>query len=68
MKEYKSLEKLEIKQGTVFIVENTEDRKNEWKDILGKEVLIDGKKFTIKAVESFCIPNIKKGDKIGLLV
>lgn len=67
--EYKSLETFEIKnRGRVFVVENDKDRDRDNNDLLGSEVIIDGKNYKVKGVESFVIQKIYKGQKIGLLV
>ena len=67
--EYKSLDKYELKgRGTVYIVENEIERDRCSNNLIGIEVLIDGVKYKVKGVESFLIPTIRKGYKIGLLV
>jgi len=67
--EYESLDTFEIKErGTVFVVVNDKDRKFGCPDMIGKEVIIDGQTHTVKGIESFCIPIIAKGLKIGILV
>lgn len=67
--EYKSLDTFEIKnRGRVFVVENDKDRDRDNNDLLGSEVIIDGKNYKVKGVESFAIQKIYKGQKIGLLV
>ena len=67
--EYKSLDKYEIKGiGTVFVVKNEVERNRDSNNLVGKKVIIDGIQHKVKGVESFCLPTIRKGDKIGLLV
>ena len=67
--EYKSLDTYEIKgRGRVFIVENDKNRVRDKNDLVGSEVIIDETNYKVKGVESFLLPIIKKGQKIGLLV
>jgi hypothetical protein len=67
--EYKSLDIFEIKdKGKVFVVENDKDRNRDDNDLIGSEVIIDGENYKVRGVESFAIPIIAKGQKIGLLV
>lgn len=64
---YKSLDEVEIEgRGKLFIVENEKDRTT--KDLIGKEVLIDDKRYKVKGVETFFKTMIIRGEKIGLLV
>lgn len=66
--EYTSLGTFEIEsRGTVFVVLN--DRKSHYTRLVGEEVIIDGKKYLVKAVERFASYKelILKDEKIGLL-
>jgi hypothetical protein len=68
---YKSLDEYELKgRGVVFMVENDKHRSNHGgKDgLIGSVVNINGKDYTVRAVEAFAKIDISKGDKIGLLV
>lgn len=65
---YKSLNKYTLGNKTVFVVENEVERNRDNNDLLNKKVMIDDKEYIIKGVESFAIPIIRKGDRIGLLV
>lgn len=65
---YKSLDKYTLGNKTVFIVENEVERNRDDNDLINKKVIINGKEYIIEGVESFAVPLIRKGDKIGLLV
>jgi len=69
MMEYTSLDNsYEIKgRGTVFFVKNEKDRNME--ELKGASVVIDGNRYTVKAVENMLLSTrLRVGEKIGLLV
>lgn len=67
--EYTSLRTFEIKgRGKGFVVSNEKNRDRDENDLLGKEVVIDGKKYKVKGIESFALPWIRKGQEIGIFV
>lgn len=67
--EYASLDSYNIMgKGKVFIVENDKDRIRDNNDLIGSEVTIDGVNYKVRAVESFALLIIAKGQKIGLLI
>ena len=69
MIEFKSIDRVQIPgRGSVFVVENDQDRPLNNSGLIGEIVLIDGKKYNVKSVESFCMHTIWKGQRIGLLV
>lgn len=55
-------------RGDVYTVTNDKDRDRERSGLPGNIVEIDGKKFKVKGVESFCVPKIRKGQEIVLMV
>jgi hypothetical protein len=59
-----------VGRGTVFIVTNPQERdRGELNShYLGSEVMINGQVYKVKGVESYTVPIIYKGMKIGLLV
>lgn len=66
--EYKSIDSFWITgRGKVFVVENDKEREN-FKELMGKEVLIDGSKYVIKGIETHQVVIKRKGMRIGLLV
>ena len=71
MMQFKSLDHIKIPNGRWikdnFVVENPRNCDNfEW--IIGKDVTIDGREYTVIDVERFAhAAPWKKGDKIGLL-
>lgn len=70
MLEFKSLNEFHIKgRGKVFSVSNDRDRDfNDFSDIIGEKVKIDGKIYYACGVEKYAIPTISKGLPIGILV
>ena len=64
---FKEIDSYEIKnRGKIIVVESNDNMDNNF--LVGKEVDIDGEKHLVKAVSTFCIKGVKKGDKIGLLI
>lgn len=69
MIEYKSIGNYELPdRGIIYFVENDRERKTSDNDLLGSEVIIDGKKHIVKGVESYAMMYIQKGQRIGILV
>lgn len=70
MYRFVSLDQVEIKnRGTSYIVECPKDTlRDDLMRVIGKTASINGKVYEIKGIESYAIPFIRKGTKIGLLV
>lgn len=70
MTEYESITSFNIeKWGKVVLVYCDKDRdRTELANLVGTDVLIDGLEHTIKGVESYALPTIRKGTPIGLLI
>lgn len=67
--EFISTEKYHIEdRGDVYMVLAPHEYKRDECPFLGKEVLINGIKFLVIAVESYAISPTRKGSRIGLLV
>jgi len=68
--EYTSLDQFEIEgKGKVFVIEyadETIDRDSN--DLIGSKMVIDNNEYTVKAIESHLLAQIKTGQKIGILV
>ena len=69
MTEYKSLDSFEINgRGTVYVINAPMEFDRNNCPLIGKTIIMDGEKREVKAIESYCIPTISKGTKIGLLL
>lgn len=69
MIKYKSIGSHELtNRGTVFFVKSEKERSTKDNDLIGSQVMIDGKIYIVKSVESFAISIIRKGQQIGLLI
>lgn len=69
--EFISLRKSELKdRGTVYLVVYYGETiyKTKCNPLVGAKVIIDGKEYIVKGVESFAIETISNGQQIGLLV
>ncbi len=66
---YKSLSSYNIKNiGLTFVVANDKERPRDNNDLLGSLVNIDDEDYRVYGVESFLLPTIHVGDRIGILV
>lgn len=56
-------------RGRAYVVEVPYTYARGSKDsLIGKQVILDGKLVEVTAIDSFCIPTIRKGTKIGIIV
>lgn len=71
MEQFTSEDKFEIAgRGTAYAVRLPETMDNEkiGERYIGKQVMIDGKVFTVKGVEAWAIPTLRAGAPISFLV
>ena len=68
MRKYKSLGYRDISRGRVFAVKNDEDFVRDSKHMIGENIRIDKDGYTVKSIESYALPIIRKGVIIGILV
>lgn len=67
--EYHEIDRWTVRGHTVIGVACPQDSKRgQLLDTIGRQVLIDGTKYSVKGVEAYCIENIRKGMPVGLIV